>query len=70
MNPLPFAEYDAGLEDDFADMFEAIDQANADALALHERGQCHLSEWSCSHCEYDTDPDLPRLLAEARKAKP
>lgn len=24
--------------------------AEAQALADHEAGLCHLSEWSCSHC--------------------
>jgi hypothetical protein len=39
-------DYDAALND----MFAAIDRAEADALSLHQRGECHLSEWSCSHC--------------------
>ena len=29
----------------------AIERAEAEALRLHEAGECHLSEWSCSHCE-------------------
>lgn len=34
-----------------ADLFAAIDWAEAEEMALHERGACHLSEWSCSHCQ-------------------
>ena len=26
-------------------------RAEAEALRAHEAGTCHLSEWSCSHCE-------------------
>ena len=37
----------------FDAMFDAIDRAYADALALHEAGRCGESEWSCSHCEAD-----------------
>lgn len=33
------------------ELLVAIDQAEAEALAQHQRGECHLSEWSCSHCE-------------------
>ena len=29
----------------------AIERAEAEALRAHEAGTCHLSEWSCSHCE-------------------
>ena len=29
----------------------AIERAEAEALRAHEAGECHLSEWSCSHCE-------------------
>ena len=29
----------------------AVEAAEADALAAHNAGTCHLSEWSCSHCE-------------------
>ena len=31
--------------------FTAIDAAEAQALADHRAGTCHLSEFSCSHCE-------------------
>ena len=30
---------------------QAVADAEAEALRLHEAGECHLSEWSCSHCE-------------------
>ena len=30
---------------------EACERAEAEALRAHEAGTCHLSEWSCSHCE-------------------
>ena len=30
---------------------QAVADAEAEALRLHEAGGCHLSEWSCSHCE-------------------
>ena len=30
---------------------EAVAAAEAEALRAHEAGTCHLSEWSCSHCE-------------------
>ena len=36
-----------------SDMFAVIDRAYADAQAAHEAGTCHLSEWSCSHCEVE-----------------
>ena len=29
----------------------AVARAEAEALRAHEAGTCHLSEWSCSHCE-------------------
>ena len=29
----------------------AVLRAEAEALRAHEAGECHLSEWSCSHCE-------------------
>lgn len=29
----------------------AIERAEAEALRAHEAGTCHLSEWSCTHCE-------------------
>ena len=29
----------------------AVARAEAEALRAHEAGECHLSEWSCSHCE-------------------
>ena len=29
----------------------AVLRAEAEALRAHEAGTCHLSEWSCSHCE-------------------
>jgi len=29
----------------------AVARAEAEALRAHESGTCHLSEWSCSHCE-------------------
>jgi len=29
----------------------AVARAEAEALRAHESGECHLSEWSCSHCE-------------------
>ena len=29
----------------------AVEHAEAEALRAHEAGTCHLSEWSCSHCE-------------------
>lgn len=31
--------------------YAAIAAAEAVALAEHKAGTCHLSEWSCSHCE-------------------
>lgn len=34
-------------------MFTQIDAAETDALARHQAGTCHESEWSCSHCEAD-----------------
>jgi hypothetical protein len=46
----------------FDAMFDAIDMAEAEALTLHQRGECHLSEWSCSHCEEETR-DLPAPTA-------
>ena len=30
---------------------QAVADAEAEALRAHEAGTCHLSEWSCSHCE-------------------
>ena len=30
---------------------QAVADAEAEALRAHEAGECHLSEWSCSHCE-------------------
>lgn len=33
------------------DLFAAVESAERKALALHQRGECHLSKWSCSHCE-------------------
>ena len=32
-------------------VIDAIEAAEAEALRLHVAGACHLSEWSCSHCE-------------------
>jgi len=29
----------------------AVARAEAEALRAHESGTCHLSEWSCTHCE-------------------
>ena len=37
------------------DIFAAIDRAYAEALARHEAGTCHLSEWSCSYCEQEAE---------------
>lgn len=61
MNAPRSAEKDAGL-------FSAIERAESDALVLHQRGECHLSEWSCSHCESgaeanqaDTEQHTPPL---------
>jgi hypothetical protein len=34
-----------------ADPIAAIEAAEQQARAEHEAGTCHLSEWSCSHCE-------------------
>ena len=31
----------------------AVLRAEAEALRAHEAGECHLSEWSCSHCDAD-----------------
>lgn len=36
-----------------ADPHAAIATAEAQALAAHEAGTCHESEFSCSHCEAD-----------------
>ena len=30
---------------------QAVADAEAEALRAHEAGTCHLSEWSCTHCE-------------------
>ncbi len=35
------------------DVVDAVAQAEASALAAHNAGTCHLSEWSCSYCEAD-----------------
>ena len=32
---------------------EAVAAAEAEALRLHEAGECHLSEWSCTTCEQE-----------------
>ena len=32
-------------------MHDAIAAAEAEALAHHQAGTCHLSEWACSYCE-------------------
>ena len=32
-------------------MLDQIRAAEAEALARHQAGTCHESEWSCSHCE-------------------
>lgn len=41
------------------DPLAAIEAAEAAALAAHEAGTCHLSEWSCSYCEaINGAPDL------------
>lgn len=31
-------------------LISAVERAEAEALAAHEAGACHLSEWSCSWC--------------------
>ncbi|MCB9376997.1 MAG: hypothetical protein H6515_14175 [Microthrixaceae bacterium] len=41
------AEFDQLLDQAVAQ----IDAAEAEALAGHQAGICHDSEWSCSHCE-------------------
>lgn len=33
------------------DLPTAVANAEAAALAAHNAGTCHLSEWSCSACE-------------------
>jgi len=33
------------------DLHAAVANAEAAAVAAHNAGTCHLSEWSCSHCE-------------------
>ena len=33
------------------DLLDAVEAAEARALAEHKAGACHLSEWSCSYCE-------------------
>lgn len=35
------------------DFIAAVERAEAAALVAHDAGTCHLSEWSCSHCEAD-----------------
>ena len=35
------------------DLFAAVAAAEATALAEHNAGTCHLSEFTCSHCEAD-----------------
>lgn len=35
-------------------LLDAVTSAEAQALAAHEAGTCHLSEWSCSHCEAES----------------
>ena len=41
-------------EDAVSDPTAAIAEAEAEALAQHQRGECHLSEWSCSFCEAES----------------
>lgn len=41
------------------DLITAITQAEAEALAQHEAGTCHQSEWTCSHCEREEAPARP-----------
>ena len=36
------------------DPVAAIESAEAEALTQHQRGECHLSEWSCSFCEAES----------------
>lgn len=38
-------------EDAVALLVAAVTAAEADARRQHDEGLCHLSEWSCSHCE-------------------
>ena len=36
---------------EFIAIAAAIAAAEAEARRQHDAGTCHLSEWSCSHCE-------------------
>ena len=42
------------------DFLDAVEAAEQRALADHQAGVCHPSEWSCSHCE------AAALVAEER----
>lgn len=44
-------------------LHDAIATADARALADHEAGTCHQSEWSCSHCEAADVSDPERTVA-------
>jgi hypothetical protein len=48
---VPFDNEDEPVNATLVDPFAAIDAAYAQALAEHNAGTCHLSEWSCSYCE-------------------
>ena len=47
-----------------------IAKAQTEARRQHEAGTCHLSEWSCSHCEDDDEADRDKWLGEAHTAAP
>jgi hypothetical protein len=39
------------MRDAIDDLLDAVEAAEVEALARHEAGTCHTSEWSCSFCE-------------------